>query len=281
MRFPLFLQSVEACWMAAQPCGLSTTLPSSVPHANLPRVHSPQSSRSSMKILLHNISPSTDHWGPPLVTGPQLHFVLPLDLAIQPVFSLLHNPLTQPVLSHLLYEDVIAESVKGLTKLQVNIHCSPLSKLDTSLWKAVRSARKDFLFISPSWLLTITFLSFICLEMASRIICPSTFPVIEVRLTCLYFPDLPSYTSWREEWHSLPLSPQTSLSHHDLPETGRGGLTIVLVGYISIPSSTRDLCAPSLRKGSLTWLSSTTGVSSSLWSSTLASGIWDCWRFYQ
>lgn len=43
-----------------------------------------------------------------------------MNLAVQPVFSPLHGPLTQPLLSQLLYEDVIGESVKGLTKVKVN-----------------------------------------------------------------------------------------------------------------------------------------------------------------
>jgi len=39
-----------------------------------------------------------------------------------------------------------------------------------------------FFFINVCWLIQITFLTFRCVEMVSRIICSITFPGIEVRL---------------------------------------------------------------------------------------------------
>ena len=57
---------------ALLPSGRSTLPPSLVSSANLLRVHSIPSSRSSMK-MLNRSSPSTEPWGTPLVTGHQLH----------------------------------------------------------------------------------------------------------------------------------------------------------------------------------------------------------------
>lgn len=46
----------------------------------------------------------------------------------------------------------------------------------------------DFPFINPIWLLPVTFLSFVCLQMVTRIICYIPFLRNEVRLICLQFP---------------------------------------------------------------------------------------------
>ena len=63
----------RSCWMAAQPSGVSSTLPSLVSSANLLRVHSNSSARSLMK-KLNKTGPSIDPWGTPLVTG--LHYIM-------------------------------------------------------------------------------------------------------------------------------------------------------------------------------------------------------------
>jgi len=52
--------------MVAQPSGMSATPPSFVSSANLLRVHSIPSSRSSTKTL-NQIRVSTDPWGTPLL----------------------------------------------------------------------------------------------------------------------------------------------------------------------------------------------------------------------
>lgn len=52
--------------------------------------------------------------------------------------------------------------------------------------------RHNFPFIDLCWLLTVIFLSSICLEMVPRISCSITFLGIKVRLTSLWFPNPPS-----------------------------------------------------------------------------------------
>ncbi|KAK4832345.1 hypothetical protein QYF61_021874 [Mycteria americana] len=51
----------------------------------------------------------------------------PLGLDVQPVFNSPHCLLMQPILHQLLYEDLMGDSVKGLTEIQVdNTHFSSL-----------------------------------------------------------------------------------------------------------------------------------------------------------
>ncbi|GAB0181629.1 hypothetical protein GRJ2_000628200 [Grus japonensis] len=97
--------------------------------SKLAGLHSAPSSRSLMKIL-NRTGPSIDPWTTPLVTGLQLDFVpLITTLWAWPFsrFSIhLIVCLSSPYINK-FYEDLIGNSIKGLTEMQVdNIHCSPL-----------------------------------------------------------------------------------------------------------------------------------------------------------
>ncbi|KAK4825634.1 hypothetical protein QYF61_001419, partial [Mycteria americana] len=77
---------------------VSATPPSLASFANLLRIHSAPSSSSLMN-MLNRTGPSTDPWGTLL-----------------------------PILQQLVSEDLVGDSVKGLTEVQAdNIHCSPLT----------------------------------------------------------------------------------------------------------------------------------------------------------
>lgn len=57
--------------------------------------------------------------------------------------------------------------------------------------KAVKLARHNLPFVNLCWMLLVTFLTFVCLEMASRWICCITFPVVSwilllVDIFCLF-----------------------------------------------------------------------------------------------
>ena len=77
IRFlPTQLSSLSrSCWMAAQPSGVSTTPPSFVSSANLLRVCSVPSSRTSMN-KRNKTGPRTEPWGTPLATGLRLDSAL-------------------------------------------------------------------------------------------------------------------------------------------------------------------------------------------------------------
>jgi len=110
--------------------GVSATPPGLVTSANLLGVLSAPSSTSLMK-KLNRTGPNIDPWGsttsyrPPTRLCPADHY--PLGLAILPLFKPPHCLLIQPVHQQFLYEDVMEDSVKGLTEVQVdNMQCSPL-----------------------------------------------------------------------------------------------------------------------------------------------------------
>jgi len=93
-----------------------------VSSANLLREHSIPSSRSLIKIF-NRTSPSNESWGTPVMTGCQLDlipFTTTLGLAIQPVFHPAKCTPTQTMSSKFLQEDGVGNSVKGLTKVQVD-----------------------------------------------------------------------------------------------------------------------------------------------------------------
>lgn len=100
-RCPILCLS-RSLWMAAQPSGVSTALPSLVSATKFLRVPSAPPSGSFMKVL-NSIDPSTSHRGTPLVTVLKMDFVLlmtsPLSLEcsqfpVYPTASLSHPELT-------------------------------------------------------------------------------------------------------------------------------------------------------------------------------------------
>lgn len=105
------------------------------------------------------------------------------------------------------------------------------------------------------------------LEMVSRISCPITFPGVEVKLSGLYSPDLPSSPSWRQEWHLLFCSSQF------FSQSPWSKLTENSFAMISPSSHSTHGCIPlwlldkplsNLLEYSLTWFSSSKSASSLL-----------------
>jgi len=80
--------------------------------------------------MLNRTGPIIDPWDTLLVTGMQLDLVpliTPLRAPVQTVFNPPHHLLIQPIHQQVLYEDLMGDSVKGPTVVQVdNSHCSPL-----------------------------------------------------------------------------------------------------------------------------------------------------------
>jgi len=79
-----------------------------------------------MKIL-NSVGCSIHLWGTPLVTGLQLDFILLITTLRAQLFKQFSIHLTvQPIHQHLLYEDLMPDSVESLTEAKVDdIHCSP------------------------------------------------------------------------------------------------------------------------------------------------------------
>lgn len=106
------------------------------------------------------------------------------------------------MLHQFAYEGVTGNCVKSHTKVKrKNIHCSPFihyaSHRRPTGWLSVIYT------INICWLLQITLLSLINLEMVSRINCSSRFQGLRWGQTVCSVLDLPSSPSWRQEWHQL------------------------------------------------------------------------------
>ena len=111
--------------MAALLSGVSAASPSFVSSAQWLRLHSSPSSRSLMKMLNWTGPSTVTSYSPPAWLCATDH--QPLGLAVQLVFNALHCLIIQLILQQLVYEDVMQDSVKGLTDVRVdNIHCSCL-----------------------------------------------------------------------------------------------------------------------------------------------------------
>lgn len=89
--------------------------------------------------------------------------------------------------------------------------------------KAVRLFRHDFPFITPCWLIPVTFLSFIRLEMASRRICTITFAGIKVRLSSLKIGVTFAF---------FQIS-RTSPDHHELSKIIESGIVVISASSLS------------------------------------------------
>lgn len=128
-------------------------------------------------------------------------------------------------------------------------------------WKVLHYVMRkhDLLFINPCYLLPITFLSVICLEIISRIIGSITFcdgDQMWVWLDCSSLKP-PSCPSWRSEWKQfsslLQVSPPISRMFQRL-------LSVILQWHQPVPSALLgasqqapiDLCSSSSFKSSLT-----------------------------
>ena len=132
--------------------------------------------------------------------------------------------------------------------------------------------------MDPCWLLLMTFLLFVCLEMASRITCPITFQGTEVRLKVLWV-YLLVLLEGRNTIYFLPVfkhlsqSPWLFEDHEETLQWHQPGYT-----HGCIPSGPMDLCVSSLLMCSLNWSSSTSGMPSLLQTFSLVSRTWDSWR---
>lgn len=97
------------------------------------------------------------------------------------------NSLIQPTLCQLLYEEVLGDGIRSLTKAEVSIiHCSALIyQAATSMQKAVRLVKWDFSSINPLRLFPVAFLPVMCWEVVSL-----TYPGFKGRLTSLELPQV-------------------------------------------------------------------------------------------
>lgn len=108
-----------------------------------------------------------------------------LCLAIQPGFDTPHNSLlyTKFARWRMPWKTMSKALLKSIKSPFVAFPSS--TKRVTSLSRVSTLVKHDFPFIKPSWLLSLTFLSSMCLETVSRISCSTTFPWTEASLTSL------------------------------------------------------------------------------------------------
>lgn len=191
--------------MAAQPFCVLDASPTSVSSANSLRVYVVPSCRSSLETF-NRTGASTNqplrytasHWLQTSLCSIGHHHP---GLAIQPVFSPLHCS-SIPLHQWLLYEDLTGDSVKGHAEVQVNnTYCSPLfSQASHFIVKIYQSSRSTMTSPWWCWLLLVTFLWVMSLEMVSRFSCSTAF--MGLRWGWLAFSSLdPSSWPWRQKWH--------------------------------------------------------------------------------
>jgi len=138
----------------------------------------------------------------------------------------------------------VRDCVEGFTDVQTDhILSSPLVHyLVTPSWKATRLVRQNLLLVKPRWLSRITFLSSMCLRIASRRICSMTFPGTEVRLAGQ------SFLLFLKMGTMFPFShsPGTSPDSHDLSNIMESGLGTASASSLRTPgcisSGPTDLC---------------------------------------
>ena len=164
--------------------------------------------------------------------------------ALQPLCSPPHCPLTQPVLSQLVYERAMGDSDKGFIQVRLNnnSHCSPLLQHPVaSTWKTRRSLKHHFPLVNPRRPLPITFLAFLGLAVLSRRISSITFPGNESRLTSPYSPRSSILSFFKiQGLRALFHSSGTAPRHHDLAKIMERGLPRTSGSSLGIPG-----CNPS------------------------------------
>lgn len=145
--------------------------PSLTSSANLLRMQPILFPRSLIKIW-KIAGPSTDHWRVPLVTGCQLDFVI--------IFTQEFGQFSTCFKVHLVSHQfsctyTVGDCVEYFAKVKIHsIYCS--HSLNWPPWKGVRLFRNNLAFVNPLCLFPVTFLSFICLQIASRRSLPHNLP---------------------------------------------------------------------------------------------------------
>lgn len=145
--------------------------PSLTSSANLLRMQPILFPRSLIKIWKIAGS-STDHWRVPLVTGCQLDFVI----IFTQQFGQFSTCFKVHVVSHQFScTYTVGDCVEYFAKVKIHsIYCS--HSLNWPPWKGVRLFRNNLAFVNPLCLFPVTFLSFICLQIASRRSLPHNLP---------------------------------------------------------------------------------------------------------
>lgn len=137
---------------------------------------------------------SINPWDPQRVAELQLDFVeLVTTLWAQQLSQFSSHLSVHIIPIHQLFnKDMMGNCIKSLTKIKVNnIHCLfHILQLSFFMPESMKIISHHSPFVYPCWLLPITFLYFMCLEMAFRIICSIIFPGVEMRLVSQEFPRL-------------------------------------------------------------------------------------------
>lgn len=131
--------------------------------------------------------------------------------------------------------------------------------------------------VTPCWLLLITFFSFTCLKMASRIISSNTLPETDV---CSFLAPLPC-PFWKQEWQWISSSSQAylpfSMAFQRWQTVFNKHFYISLSTCGCIPLGLMDLCTLGLHRWSLTRYFLTMGKSYFPQTLSLISRVWDSW----
>lgn len=170
-----FFSLLRSLLMAAQPCNIQPLFPVLCPQQTSWGYSAPSSmntlNRTGASTILDY---STSYWPITTLSSTDHH---PLGPSIQPGFSPPYSLLIQPILISFSVR-IMGHIIKSLTEGRQYLLLPPYQSKQSFHYRWL-SGWLRFPFVNWQWLITVTFLSFMCLETVSRINCSITLPGVE------------------------------------------------------------------------------------------------------